>query len=250
MIQHYYCGEKMDFGQMIGDSFTYAKEGVIDKVNRWGMLIIATLILMLPLTGYLMKIYRGDKPAPEVEDWGKLIIDGIMLTILFIIFAIPLGIVGFIITLLGVGTATVGSMTGDPTAAMAGIIGAGIFGLIFMVIAIIIGLILPIAAIRFARSGSFGEAINISAILAQIGKIGWVSYIIALIIGGLVVGIPIAILEFILLFIVGVLTAILSFIGLIIGLLICAAVALIVIPVIAVFQARYLTLIFDSTGAA
>ena len=106
--------------------------------------------------------------------------------------------------------------------------------------------ILPIAIVRFARTGNFGDAFNFSAIFGHIGKIGWISYIIALIIGGVVVAIPIIILEVILFMIVGALTAILSYIGMLIGFLIFAVVALIAAPVVVVSYARYITQIFDS----
>ena len=43
--------------------------------------------------------------------------------------------------------------------------------------------------IRFARTGSMGEAFNFSAILATIGRIGWLSYIFALIIMIIIIGI-------------------------------------------------------------
>jgi hypothetical protein len=87
----------MNYGNMLGESFNYAKEGVVEKVNRWVMLAIATLILCIPLMGYVMRIYRGAKPAPEVEDWGKLFIDGIILVIVSIIYSIPLIIIQFLI---------------------------------------------------------------------------------------------------------------------------------------------------------
>ena len=54
----------MDYGTLIGNSFTYVKEGIIDNVNKWLLLMIATLILTIPLMGYIMNVYRGTKPAP------------------------------------------------------------------------------------------------------------------------------------------------------------------------------------------
>ena len=54
--------------------------------------------------------------------------------------------------------------------------------LVVFVLAIIIALFEMIGIVRFARTGSIGEAFNFSAILATIGKIGWVPYIIALVV--------------------------------------------------------------------
>ena len=40
--------------------------------------------------GYMLKILRGEKPAPEVQDWGTLFVDGIKYLIIAIIYALPL----------------------------------------------------------------------------------------------------------------------------------------------------------------
>jgi hypothetical protein len=231
----------MDYGNMLGESFAYAQEGVVDKMNKWIMLIIATIILAIPLMGYIMQIYRGTKPAPEVGDWGKLFIDGIMLAIVAFIYMIPL----FILQFLMMGSAIAGAMSGNPSAAMAGFAGAGILALVYFIVAIVIGLIVPIAMIRFARSGSIGEAFNFSAILAHIGKIGWIGYIIAMIIVAIVLGIPLAILWFILIALAIALALVIPMLGILIAVIVFLA----VIPLLAVFQARYLTQIYDSVAA-
>ena len=49
----------MDFGNMLGDAFTYTKEGVLGNMNRWLKLILAILCLGLPFNGYIMRVYRG-----------------------------------------------------------------------------------------------------------------------------------------------------------------------------------------------
>ena len=218
----------MEYGSMVGDSFEYAKEAVVGKWNKWVMLIIATILLGLPLMGYVLKVLRGEKPAPEVEDWGTLFIDGIKFLIVYIIWMIPIMIVWAI--LIGVGFA--GAMTGDETAAMAAV-GTMMVGLLVVfILAIIIGLFAMIGAVRFARTGSIGEAFNFSAILATISKIGWVPYIIAIVVLG-VCGI-----------VYGIVVGILMVIP-IIGWLIY----LCLISPWAIFVARYVCQLYDSAGA-
>ena len=218
----------MEYGSMVGDSFEYAKEAVVGKWNKWLMLIIATILLGLPLMGYVLKVLRGEKPAPEVEDWGTLFIDGIKFLIVYIIWMIPIIIVWAI--LIGVGFA--GAMTGDETAAMAAV-GTMMVGLLVVfILAIIIGLFAMIGAVRFARTGSIGEAFNFSAILATISKIGWVPYIIAIVVLG-VCG-----------FVFGIVVGILMVIP-IIGWLIY----LCLISPWAIFVARYVCQLYDSAGA-
>ncbi len=218
----------MDFGNMIGDSFEYAKEAVVGKWNQWLMLIIATILLGIPLMGYSLKVLRGEKPAPEVTDWGTLFIDGIKYIIISIIWAIP----AFIVLFLAVGVTALGAMSGDPTAAMAAVGGMLIGMLIFFIVFVIIALFEIIGIIRFARTGSMGEAFNFSAILATIGKIGWGSYIIALIVlfvVGIVWGIIVTIIMMI------------PILGIIIYLCLIAPWTL--------FCSRYFCQLYDSAGA-
>ena len=94
----------------------------------------------------------------------------------------------------------------------------------------ILALFAIIGVIRFARTGTMEEAFNFNAILATIGKIGWVSYIISLIV---------------LVVVVAIVTGILSMIPFIGGILV-----FILFPVIAIFEARYLALLYDSAGPA
>jgi hypothetical protein len=118
----------------------------------------------------------------------------------------------------------------NPNAVM-GLIGADIFVfIIFILVVIIIGLITATAWVRFARTNSMGEAFNFGAIFNHIGKIGWGTYIVALIVMGILIGIINLICELI------------PYIGFIL--------LFIIMPVISIFQARYLCMLYDSAGAA
>jgi hypothetical protein len=218
----------MDYGNMVGEAFAYAKDGVWEKWNKWLMLIIATILLGIPLMGYIMKILRGEKPAPEVADWGTLFVDGIKYIIVAFIYAIPIIIVEFLV----LGAAFMTAMSGN-VAAMTGAIAGMLLGVVIIfILAIIIALFEMIGIVRLARTGSIGEAFNFSAILATIGKIGWVSYIIALIVFvvvAIIFGIIVAILMMI------------PILGLILYLCLIAPFAL--------FAGRYLCQVYDSAGA-
>jgi hypothetical protein len=215
----------MDFGKAVGDSFAYAQEGLVGKWTKWILLLVATILLALPLMGYMLKILRGEKPAPEVQDWGTLFVDGIKYLIIAIIYAIPVLIVEFLV----IGAAWMNMMSGN-YAAMSGAIAGMLLGIVVMIIlAVIIALFETIGLVRFARTGSIGEAFNFNAIMATIGKIGWVSYIIALIILFIIVGI----IEFICMLIP------------VIGMLLL----FILIPFLVMFGSRYICLLYDSAGA-
>ncbi|MEN6443471.1 MAG: DUF4013 domain-containing protein [Methanoregula sp.] len=216
----------MDVGNMVGEAFAYAKEGLWEKWSKWFLLLIATILLALPLMGYMLKILRGEKPAPEVQDWGTLFVDGIKYAIIAIIYALPL----IIIMAIALTPLVLDAMAGNVTAAMASV-GAFLIGMvIFIIVAILIALVEMFGMIRFARTGSMGEAFNFSAILATIGQIGWVNYIIALIVMFIVLGI----VEFICMLI--------PYIGIIL--------LFIIMPFMVIFEARYLCMLYDSAGTA
>ncbi|MFA4876851.1 MAG: DUF4013 domain-containing protein [Methanoregula sp.] len=217
----------MDFGTLVGEAFGYAKEGLIGKWVKWILLLIATIILMLPLMGYTLRIYRGEKPAPEVNQWGTLFIDGIKYLIISLIYAIPV----IIIFILSFGPLFMDIASGHiekitPGAALTA--GGGL--ILLIIVGFIIALFEYIGIIRFARTGSMGEAFNFGAISAHIGKIGWGSYIVALII---------------MMIILGIIEMILSLIPLIGTLLV-----FLLLPLIVMFQARYLCMVYDSAGLA
>jgi hypothetical protein len=218
----------MDFGNMLGDSFEYVKEAIVGKWMQWLLLVIATILLCLPLLGYSLKVFRGEKPAPEVADWGTLFIDGIKYFIVGLIYAIPFLIVFFV----SIGAGIV-AMAGDPAAAM-GAIGGMLFGFIVCaIIGLLTWIFATIGIIRFARTGSMGEAFNFKEITATIAKIGWVPYIMALIV--------LFVVQVILSIIISVI-AMIPILGMIIQLVLIAP--------IMIFEARYLCQVYDAAGAA
>ncbi len=143
----------MEYGKTVGDSFEYAKEGLVGKWAKWILLIISCIIFPLML-GYVMRIYRGVVPSPQLDEWGRMFVDGIKLFIVAIIYAIPILIVEFAV----IGSAGVAFFTtitnpmADPNAVM-GLAGAVLFGLVILIIvAIIIEMIAIIGMVRFART--------------------------------------------------------------------------------------------------
>jgi hypothetical protein len=221
----------MDYGDMISESFDYAKEAVWGKWSRWVLLVISTIIFPLIL-GYIIRIYSGAKPAPELENWGKLFIDGLKLFIIGIIYAIPVWVIAAIFFVPAIGLLIHGGNANNPAAIAAGIGTLGIGLLLVIIIGIIISLIATIGIIRFARTDSMGQAFAFHAVLEHIGNIGWVDYIVALIvlwIVGIVFGIIISIID------------VIPFIGWLI--------ALFLYPAYIIFQARYMVRIYDSAPA-
>jgi hypothetical protein len=232
----------MDFGQILDESFSYAKESVWGKWKKWLLLVVSLIIFPL-IIGYMVRIYRGEKPAPEVKEWGSMFIDGLKLLVVEIIYAAPVILLVIAAFLPLVSTLITSGAFNENFAVMSEvqveqwfmsnpefISAAGlmmIFLLLAVVFAIFIALVSFIGSVHFARTGKISEAFNFSAILTRIRRIGWVNYIVALLIIG-VIG-----------FIFGMIFNIL-FIGSVIGL---AVMFVICVPFI-VFTSRYTALVY------
>jgi len=219
----------MGLGKIIGESFQYAKDGLAGKWARWILLIISCMIFPLAL-GYVMRIYRGVKPSPELNEWGSMFVDGIKLLIVGVIYAIPIIIVE--VAVLGSSgfalITAISSPQADPNAVME-LIGAAMFGvIIFIIVAIIISLIATIGMVRFARTNSFGQAFNFGAIFGTIGRIGTGAYIVAMIVLVIIIGI------------IEVICWLIPYVG--------SIILIILLPFIYLFSARYVTLLYESAG--
>ncbi len=215
----------MGIGDNLGASFEYAKEALVGKWVRWLLLIIIGIIPIVNFvySGYIVRVLRGIKPAPELEDYGELFIDGLLYFIITFIWMIPAIIVFFVL----VGGSAVLAIATDSLAAIAGM-GLGMF--VTLLVAILCGLFAFIGLVRFARMEKFGEAFAVGAIMEKIKEIGWVNYIIALVILYVVVGVVI--------FILGLIP--------IIGWLLM----FILVPFFGIFSARYICNLYDSAGTA
>ena len=143
---------------MLGDSFEYTKEGLMGKWVKWLLLAIISIIPIVNfiMFGYMLEIFRGARAAPELDDYGRLFVDGLKLFVVGLIYSIPLIIVYMLIF----GASFMMMASGSDTAAAAGI-GTMMIGLLIVfVLGIAIALFEVIGVIRLARTDSIGEAFN------------------------------------------------------------------------------------------
>lgn len=173
----------------------------------------------------MVRIYQGVKPAPDFTGWTELFIDGIKLAIVWFLWILP-----FLFVLVAGVAIAVTMLLSAPAAApdIGLLLLAALLILVALVLLVIVLLLGIMGAVRFARTGSIREGIRISAIIATIRTIGWLSYILALVISAITC------------VIYGIITSVLSVIPYIGWVLV-----LIIAPFISIFFARYFTLVYD-----
>ena len=118
----------MDIGALFSDALAYTQEALVGKWSRWAIFIICALpfsliqftfdpktimtgtavdwsaipwgwialltglgiILSFFISGYIVRIYRGTKPAPDFTGWTSLFIDGVRVAVVWFLWFVPL----------------------------------------------------------------------------------------------------------------------------------------------------------------
>ncbi|KQC03734.1 MAG: hypothetical protein APR55_06775 [Methanolinea sp. SDB] len=254
----------MDYGRIIDESFGYTKDGLAGNLGTWILLIILALLPAIPIgvifafmvislmagtapniplfvgalaaacilaailgsfyQGYMVRIYRGEDTLPAVDGFTGLFSDGIRYLVITIIYAIPV----LLILLVSMGALILASLSAGPDIRnIFALLGGAIAGIITaLVVGFVLTLFLYIGVVRFARMGKIREAFNFAEIRNTIGKIGWGPYILAVII------------LFVIVILVSTVLAFIPFIG--------PVLQVILAPVLSIFSAKYITLVYDS----
>lgn len=219
----------MDIGYIANDSMRY-------PTLDWKKIIILGIIMIIPIVnfigwGYLLRIlkatFAGIDEQPDFDEIGELFVDGLKILVVNIAYMI----IPFIVIFAGIYSSILayGNLLTDPFAVIGLIGGIALIGIILL---IIFGIFEIIALANMALyDGELGAAFRFSEILERISMIGWVNYIIWLIVMfiiGLVGGIIAGILN------------IIPYIGMIIA-------YLTVYPYLYMLYARSLALLFASS---
>ncbi|MGA2120926.1 MAG: DUF4013 domain-containing protein [Methanoregula sp.] len=147
----------------------------------WGelaVIVVVGILLSFFVAGYIVRVYRGVSPAPEFDDWGTLFIDGIRLTVVGILWFIPL----MAVLALMLATAFLGMAGGRGASAGLWIGLVLVLVVIEIALAVVTVLYSILGSVRFSRTGSILEGIRFTAITGTIRTIGWGRYVIALVI--------------------------------------------------------------------
>jgi hypothetical protein len=214
----------VDSGNILEQSFRYAKDGLEGKWKTWLLLIISCIIFPLFL-GYMLRIYRGAATSPQLDNWGGMFSDGIKLLLVALCYALPVLIFEVV---LFASPGLVKASPADP-GALSGLIIAVIIGSIILVSgAVLVWLISTTAGIRFARTNKFFEAFNFREIISHISRIGWLDYIVTLV------------MMLIVLCIITIICLVIPYVSLIL--------LLALLPFMGLFSSRYITLLYDSVN--
>lgn len=177
----------MDLGENLSNSLEYAKKMAKDA-GRWIILIVLGIIPIVNwmVIGYWAKAVRetpaSDEP-PRLEGYGSMWIQGLKIIIAGVIYMI------IPIALIAIGAVIAfprrmivrGPMTAlTPWPFLSGL--ALIMFIAAIVAAFLIGIVGVMGIVHMVKQDKFTKAFAIGEILDMIGKIGWGSYILWLII--------------------------------------------------------------------
>lgn len=187
------------------------------------------IIAFLPL-GYLFRIikttFNGSDELPNFDEWKSMFMDGFKVNLVLMIYAIPLLII-FLIPIMS--QLSISSFNVDSFILLESITGSEISVLVFF----FIGLIeyMAIANLALYR-GKLAAAFRFRQILERISLIGWRKYLV----------------SYLVIWLLGLATGLILFLSfkIIIGIIIAP---LLVIPFFAIFNTRYLALLFACSEA-
>lgn len=225
------CGLPMALIPFVFDSRKFSDPAHFSwEMIPWGQLaalILAGFLLSFILSGYLARIYRGSPTPPEFDSWGSLYIDGIKIAITGFLWFVP--VIVLFCALVGV---IIAGLSDTPLLpGIAALVLMVIIALALIAVCIIAVLYSIPGVVRCARAGSIREGIRFSAITGTLRSIGWVNYIVALIVLGAVA---------LLFCIVVCLFSLNEYTG--------AVASLVLTPLYTIFSARYITQVYDTAA--
>jgi hypothetical protein len=164
----------------IGKSFSYPFE---DKqwVSKMGLGAVISLvpILNFAMTGYMIGIVRNlmndaQEPLPTWDDLGKKFMDGLMLVLAGLVYALPIIILSCLpLTVLSVPAILSGnSDMRDLSEALAGIGGVLFAGVacLFVLYGLVLSVIFPAIYVNYAKEGTFASCFKLREVFNLIGK--------------------------------------------------------------------------------
>ena len=172
----------MDIGKAFG--YVFEDEDWIVKILIGGLFVfLSPLLIGIPfLLGYMAETVRNvmrdePRPLPEWSDLGDKFVKGLILTVVAIVYALPIILLA---CLMGIVSLAAGDRGGEGVRSVALCVQclSSLWGLL-------VAIVFPAAVIRYAESGEFSAAFRFGEIFSLItANIG--NYIVALLLGWVV----------------------------------------------------------------
>lgn len=151
----------------IGKAFTFVTEDDdwIKKLAIGAVFVLVPFLILLVI-GYQIAVIRNviddkERPLPEWEDFGQLFIDGIIMVVTGLVYALPLILLVICSIAISLGTVdAAGNMSGGGTA------GVIVLGCLMLIFGIALAFIAPALFIQYARTGEFGPLFRFGEIIA------------------------------------------------------------------------------------
>jgi hypothetical protein len=174
----------------IGKAFTFVTEDPrwVNKVLIGGGLIIAGLLAIFTIIGwlfvfaivlgYLVQLTRNviagqERPLPEWADWGTLMGDGFKTFAVLLVLSLPIIVVAIIFSVPGAILSSADNSGVSATGTLLSIIG----GCLTFPLAIIVGLLQPIAIARYAVTRNIGAALRLGELFGIL-RSNFVTYLV------------------------------------------------------------------------
>jgi hypothetical protein len=166
----------------LNKSLDFTKNRLFGNWIDWVILVILCLVPIIGwlfLAGFIIRVYRGGET--KLVEWFRMLTDGILATIICIVYSIVPMIV---LTIFGSAILMNSMVTMSFNAATTTMAGVGVIVsiIILLTVSIIFGTLCSMAVVRFAKEESFGAAFQFGNVFKIIGKIGWFHCIMSVIV--------------------------------------------------------------------
>lgn len=193
----------MDTKSQVIDALMYTRATFQGQWARWGIFVLCCLpsllgivlcdlfcaglpayilswvvapLLYVVLMGYVARIYRGPTTPPVFDTWGSLFVDGIRITVTYLLWFLPA-----LLSFLALAGLTVALCVADQIDLFLVLLYFVITLLLIVTLAVAV-LFSDFGAIRCARTNSILDGLCISSLTKTIKAIGWLNYLLALIV--------------------------------------------------------------------
>ena len=178
--------------------------------SDWKKLLIGVSLYVVPFlnlitgifaSGYLFRCMqsatKGDLKLPEWENWGQLFLQGLMVMVIGLLYALPLAI----LLVISANTAIDSMIAAGAVQGIGALFAAlGWMAIVLFLLLIVLSYLIPGALLQYAKTGRFGAAFAMGSVLREVGNGAyfstWFVVLIISVVGSIGLGLLNALLAF------------------------------------------------------